>query len=66
MLEKVTNIKSISENYGLLRTLIDPFLSELENDPLKNRQKILETCHLGKFLIFFNSELSISELSNLS
>ncbi len=62
-MKKIVNIKSINENYKLLGEIINPFITELSKDRLKNQQKILETCHLGKFLIFFNGNLNISELS---
>jgi len=55
--KKLSNTKTIQENYIILGEKINPFLENL-----KNKQKILELCHLGKFLIFFN-ELSILELS---
>lgn len=62
-MKKLINTKSINENYNLLSNIIDPFISELSKDKLKNQQKILETCHLGKFLIFFDGDLNISKLS---
>lgn len=63
ILKKLVNIKSKSENYKLLEDIISPFIDELSKDKIKNQQKISETCHLGKFLIFFNGELEISKLS---
>jgi len=46
------------ENY---RRLIDCFIKELEEDSNKNRQKILEICHVGKFLMFFENKLQIEK-----
>ena len=59
----IENTKSITENYKLLGNLIDSFLDQLKEHKLKNRQKILEVCHAGKFLMFFNSKIQIAQLS---
>lgn len=63
LLKKLSNIKSIHENYQVLDDLIDPYVSELLTDRIKNRQKILELCHLGKFLIFFDGKYQINEVT---
>jgi hypothetical protein len=48
------------ENY---RRLIDNFIKELDKDSGKNKQKILEVCHVGKFLLFFENKFRIEKLS---
>lgn len=58
----IENIKSVTENYTLLGSLIDVFLDQLKEHKLKNRQKILEVCHVGKFLMFFNNKIQIDQL----
>lgn len=35
-------------------------------DRIKNRQQILELCHLGKFLIFFDGKYQINEVTERS
>ncbi|WP_026753034.1 hypothetical protein [Sediminibacter sp. Hel_I_10] len=62
-MRKITNNNSIEENYNFLEDIIDSHISELLKDRIKNQQKILEICHLGKFLIFFNGDLNISQIS---
>ncbi|MFM9987304.1 hypothetical protein [Flavobacterium sp.] len=57
------NNKSISEDYSLLDELISPFVSELMTNKEKNQQKILEICHVGKFLLFFKKQIQIDSLS---
>lgn len=57
------NNKSIINNYNLLSNLINPFISELKINQSKNQQKILEVCHVGKFLIFFENQIQIDSLS---
>jgi hypothetical protein len=47
------------ENY---RLLIDKFVRELDEDSNKNKQKILEVCHVGKFLMFFENKYQIERL----
>lgn len=47
------------ENY---RRLIDNSIKELDEDSYKNRQKILEVCQVGKFLMFFENKFQIEKL----
>lgn len=47
------------ENY---RNLITEFTDELNGEPYKNEQKILELCHIGKFLMFFNNQYKIEKV----
>lgn len=42
--------------------LIDDFLKELKEESHKNHQKIIELCHVGKFLMFFENEYKIEKL----
>lgn len=51
------NTKSISESYDLLETLIGKHL-----ESHTSKQKTLEICHAGKFLLFFEN-LIISQVS---
>ena len=62
-MRKITNSKSISENQDNLGFLINGFLSELKVDSFKNQKKILEVCHVGKFLMFFENNLQIEKLN---
>lgn len=62
-MKKLSNTKTINENYKLLDTLVKPFISNLLSNQIKNKQKILELCHLGKFLIFFNGKYKIKEIT---
>lgn len=50
---------STVENY---ERLIDNSMSEVEIDSPKNRHKILEICHVGKFLMFFENQFKIEKL----
>ena len=61
--KKVCNHRSISENKELLKKILDPHLVELLTDKNKNQQKILELCHLGKFIILSEKKLKIKELT---
>jgi hypothetical protein len=47
------------ENY---HKLIDDSINKLDHDSYKNRQKILEVCHVGKFLMFFENKFQIEKL----
>jgi len=58
----IENTKSITENYTLLGNLIDGFLNQLKEQKLRNSQKILEVCHAGKFLLFFNNKIQFDQL----
>ena len=48
------------DNY---KRLIDNSMKEMEEDSSKNRHKILEICHVGKFLMFFENQYQIEKLS---
>lgn len=50
MKKVLINNKSIPENYELLGKLINKYL-----DLFPDKQKTLEICHTGKFLLFFDS-----------
>jgi hypothetical protein len=50
MTKVLKNNKSISENYDLLGKLINEYL-----DLYTDKQKTLEICHAGKFLLFFDN-----------
>lgn len=58
----IENNKSISENKKLLGELINSHLEILMPEKGKNRQKILELCHVGKFLMFFDNKIQIDQL----
>ena len=57
MTKVLKNIKSVSESYDLLEKLIGKHL-ESHTD----KQKTLEICHTGKFLLFFEN-INISQVS---
>ncbi len=48
---------------NLLGDMINSHLEPLLLDKRKNKQKILELCHVGKFLMFFEKEIRIEKLS---
>ena len=58
----IENKKSISENKKLFDNLIDSHLKNLLPEKEKNSQKILELCHAGKFLMFFDNKIKIDKL----
>lgn len=58
----VENNKSISENRKLFENLINSHLELLMPEQEKNQQKILELCHVGKFLMFFDNKIQIDKL----
>ena|ERR1035437_5651177 len=60
MKQLTLNLKFSSvDNY---RKLIDSSLIELQSDTRKNRHKIIEVCHIGKFLMFFDNQYHIEKL----
>jgi hypothetical protein len=59
----IQNNNSIFENKKLFDNLINSHLELLMPEKEKNQQKILELCHVGKFLMFFNNKIEIDELS---
>jgi hypothetical protein len=48
-----------------LLSFIDKFLPELQKDKIKNQQKILELCHVAKFLSFFESKYTIDKINEM-
>ena len=50
---------STVENYS---DLISEFIDKLKVDYYKNEQKIIETCHVGKFLMFFENRYKIDKI----
>lgn len=58
----IENKKSTSENKNLLGKLINSQLDLLMAEREKNQQKILELCHVGKFLMFFDNKIQIDKL----
>jgi hypothetical protein len=56
----LNKVYSSVDNY---EKLIDNSMKELEFDSSKNRHKILEICHVGKFLMFFENQFQIEKLS---
>lgn len=59
----IENNKSVLENKKTLGELIDSHLEPLLTDRRKNQQKILEICHVGKFLMFFENDFEILKVS---
>lgn len=54
---------NLNINKDLLGDLIYPHLNLLQNNRHENQQKILELCQVGKFLLSFNGEIIINQLS---
>lgn len=61
-MKPVVNDKTNSQNYEALGPLINSHLELLNGDDAKTRQKVIEVCHVGKFLTFFNNEITIDSL----
>ena len=59
----VQNQRTIAESYELLQSLIGAFTEKLNLDPVKNRKKIIEVCHVGKLLMLLGGEERIKQLS---
>lgn len=59
----IENNKSIKENKRNLGEIIDFHLEPLLLDRRKNYQKILELCHVGKFLMLLNNDYKIFKVS---
>lgn len=55
----IRNSRSIQENYATLTKLIGPITDVLKKDEAKNRKKIIEVCHAGKFLMLLGENLII-------
>lgn len=62
-MKEIQNQKSIPENLITLDTIIGGFIDELNIDPIRNRKKIIEVCHTGKFLMLLEDEGKIESLS---
>lgn len=60
-MRKLTLNKEYSsvENY---HNLISGFIDELKVDSFKNKKKIIELCHIGKFLMFFDNQYKIEKV----
>ncbi|MBH1959122.1 MAG: hypothetical protein I8H68_03325 [Flavobacteriia bacterium] len=50
-------------NKDFLKSLIDDFIDDLKIDKNKNQKKILELCHVAKFLTFFEDKFKIERIS---
>ena len=50
-------------NTDYLKSLIDGFIADLKSDKYKNHQKILELCHIAKFLSFFEDKFRIEKIN---
>lgn len=50
-------------NIDNFNSLISGFIEELKIDSYKNKQKIIELCHIGKFLMFFENQYKIEMVS---
>lgn len=59
----IENNKSVLENKNTFGELINSHLKPLLTDRRKNQQKILEICHVGKFLMFFENNFEISKVT---
>ncbi|MBS7787662.1 hypothetical protein KIH23_10165 [Flavobacterium sp. CYK-55] len=64
-MREIENNKSLDENLKLLGDKINSHLESLINNQYKNHQKILEICHVGKFLLFFNNEIHIDKTTEI-
>ena len=62
-MKKLQNSKTVVENQKSLGELIDFHLELLLQDKSKNKQKILEVCHAGKFLMLLGNNMIIDKLS---
>jgi hypothetical protein len=58
----VENRDLVTDNTPSLNDIIDPILTELESNPNKNKKKILEVCHTGKFLMLAGGGLKIERV----
>jgi hypothetical protein len=62
-MRRVDNTKSVIENRKTLDMLINSHLAPLLIDQRKNQKKILEICHIGKFLMLWNKGHEISKVT---
>jgi len=51
-----------SNHKDRLVSIINPYIEALESDYNKNQKKIIELCHLGKFLLFLEPDITIEKL----
>lgn len=58
----IENKNGLYENFKQLEHLINPFLTPLLLDKTKNYKKILELCHLGKFMIHFDNKIRLLKI----
>ena len=61
-MKEIQNQKSILENQDTLQGIIGDFVDRLNSSPSKNRKKIRELCHVGKFLMLLGNEYRIDQL----
>ena len=59
----IANTKTIQENFHALDTLISPLLKDFKDNSNESKQKRLEICHVGKFLMLLGSHSCIEKLS---
>lgn len=59
-MRRLENHKSIDENFEILSRLIDPIIYDLQKDRKRNQKKVIEVCHLGKFLMLAGLECNIT------
>ncbi len=59
----IENTKSVKENKIIMDEQINSHLANLLVDEKSNQQKILELCHIGKFLMFFDNKIRLDSLS---
>lgn len=62
MIRKIHNSNSIPENLKILGNIINNHISELKDDEHKNHKKIVEICHIGKFLMNLDKNASIEKV----
>lgn len=59
----IKNQNSISENLETLDSIIGAHIAGLNSNQIKNRKKIIEVCHVGKFLMLLGTGERIEKLS---
>lgn len=62
MMKIIDNHRSICENKKALSHLISPHLELLSSDQIKNKKKIDEIRHVGKFIAFLENDFKISKV----
>lgn len=62
-MKNIQNYKSVVENQKSLGELIEFHLEFLLQDKSKNKQKILEVYHTGKFLMLFGNKMIFDKLN---